>query len=42
MDQLRIEATEECVLAGFDKCSGRVMNSICEGHSWEIFQAAWR
>ena len=39
---VRAEGSVGCFLEGVDACSGRVMDSICEGHSWKLFQIAWR
>ena len=39
---LDIEAGERCFLADLDRCSGPVRESICERHSWALFQMAWR
>ena len=39
---VRVREAEECLLTGLGECSGSVMDSICEGHSLELFQIAWR
>ena len=38
----RLEETQGCFLALLGGCSGDVKSSVCEGHSWKIFQIAWR
>jgi hypothetical protein len=38
----RVEEAEKCFMAGLEECSGLVMDSICEGHLWKLFQIAWR
>ena len=39
---VRAKGAEKCFLADLGGCSGPVMGSICEGHSWKLFQIALR
>jgi len=39
---VRAKEAEGCILAGFEECSGPVIDSICEGHGRKLFQIAWR